>query len=133
MFLLFFVFVWSDDRRQDMSDIRRALLGIGPLCLLKVIISGEVLNNAQRFKPVNSVHVDLLPRCNFAPEPIRPYLEQSCVCVCATGLMIASLFALRNTSYPAWRSFTDQPACEPPLRCELICGKPDWFQGRVDS
>lgn len=66
MFLMFFVFVFlSDNRRQDMFDNRRALLGIGMLCLLKVIIPGEALNNAQRFKQINSVHVDLLPKCNF--------------------------------------------------------------------
>lgn len=127
MLLMFFVFVWSDNRRQDMFDNRRALLGIGMLCILEVIISGEVLNNAQRLKQVNSVHVDLLPRCNFAPQNQLDFIWSRAVC--AVGLMIASLFAMGNVFYPAWpqnvknHSFTDQPACESLLRCELTCGK----------
>lgn len=61
--------VWPDSRRLDKFERRRALLlGIGMLCLLMVIISGEVANNASSFKQGNSVHVDLLPRCNFAPR-----------------------------------------------------------------
>lgn len=38
--LMYFVFVWSDNRRQDMLDNRRALLGIGMLFIKGYHLSG---------------------------------------------------------------------------------------------